>query len=301
MRPRIERITKVILSVIIPVYRVEDTLNRCVESVLRQNVTDMEVILVDDGSTDKCPKMCDEWAERDARIRVIHQQNGGLSDARNVGIDVAKGDFLTFVDSDDYLADNTYRPLLALMSDCDILEFSIANKLALQDRIYHDIGEYWLKERVYRHTYAWNKIYRRQLFENIRFPKGKVFEDAYTLPLLLKRSKTVRTTSRGFYYYSLNPNGITAKANGQQLAQLLEAHLSNGLPVDDEYYMYLVNIQMDVWELTKGPITLPLRRVKTTALDNQAKIKAIALNSLGINILCRINKIIHLFKKPSRL
>ena len=301
MRPKIERITKVILSVIIPVYRVEDTLNRCVESVLRQNVTDMEVILVDDGSTDKCPKMCDEWAARDARIRVIHQQNGGLSDARNVGIDVAKGDFLTFVDSDDYLADNTYRPLLALMSDCDILEFSIANKLALQDRIYHDIGEYWLKERVYRHTYAWNKIYRRQLFENIRFPKGKVFEDAYTLPLLLKRSKTVRTTSRGFYYYSLNPNGITAKANGQQLAQLLEAHLSNGLPVDDEYYMYLVNIQMDVWELTKGAITLPLRRVKTTALDNQAKIKAIALNSLGINILCRINKIIHLFKKPSRL
>lgn len=290
-----------ILSVIIPVYRVEDTLNRCVESVLRQNVTDMEVILVDDGSTDKCPKMCDDWGERDAHIRVIHKQNGGLSDARNVGIDVAKGDFLTFVDSDDYLADNTYRPLLALMSDCDILEFSIANKLALQDRIYHDIGEYWLKERVYRHTYAWNKIYRRQLFENIRFPKGKVFEDAYTLPLLLKRSKTVRTTSRGFYYYSLNPNGITAKANGQQLAQLLEAHLSNGLPVDDEYYMYLVNIQMDVWELTKGPITLPLRRVKTTALDNQAKIKAIALNSLGINILCRINKIIHLFKKPSRL
>ena len=105
-----------ILSVIIPVYCVEDTLNRCVESVLRQNVTDMEVILVDDGSTDKCPKMCDDWGERDAHIRVIHKQNGGLSDARNAGIDVAKGDLITFVDSDDYLADNTYQPLLALMS-----------------------------------------------------------------------------------------------------------------------------------------------------------------------------------------
>ena len=263
-----------ILSVIIPVYCVEDTLNRCVESVLRQNVTDMEVILVDDGSTDKCPKMCDDWGERDAHIRVIHKQNGGLSDARNAGIDVAKGDLITFVDSDDYLADNTYQPLLALMSDCDILEFSIANKLALQDRIYHDIGEYWLKERVYRHTYAWNKIYRRQLFENIRFPKGKVFEDAYTLPLLLKLSKTVRTTSKGFYYYSENPNGISAKANGQQLAQLLEAHLSNDLPIDDEYYMHLVNIQMDVWEQTKCPITLPLRQVKTSALCSRVKIKA---------------------------
>ena len=290
-----------ILSVIIPVYCVEDTLNRCVESVLRQNVSDMEVILVDDGSTDKCPKMCDDWGERDAHIRVIHKQNGGLSDARNAGIDVAKGDLITFVDSDDYLADNTYRPLLALMSDCDILEFSIANKLALQDRIYHDIGEYWLKERVYRHTYAWNKIYRRQLFENIRFPKGKVFEDAYTLPLLLKLSKTVRTTSKGFYYYSENPNGISAKANGQQLAQLLEAHLSNGLPVDDEYYMHLVNIQMDVWEQTKCPITLPLRQVKTSALCGRVKIKSTTLNLLGIKPLCRINKIIHLFKKPSRL
>ena len=290
-----------ILSVIIPVYRVEDTLNRCVESVLRQNVSDMEVILVDDGSTDKCPKMCDDWGGRDAHIRVIHKQNGGLSDARNAGIDVAKGDLITFVDSDDYLADNTYRPLLALMSDCDILEFSIANKLALQDRIYHDIGEYWLKERVYRHTYAWNKIYRRQLFENIRFPKGKVFEDAYTLPLLLKLSKTVRTTSKGFYYYSENPNGISAKANGQQLAQLLEAHLSNGLPVDDEYYMHLVNIQMDVWEQTKCPITLPLRQVKTSALCGRVKIKSTTLNLLGIKPLCRINKIIHLFKKPSRL
>ncbi len=290
-----------ILSVIIPVYCVEDTLNRCVESVLRQNVTDMEVILVDDGSTDKCPKMCDDWGERDAHIRVIHKQNGGLSDARNAGIDVAKGDLITFVDSDDYLADNTYRPLLALMSDCDILEFSIANKLALQDRIYHDIGEYWLKERVYRHTYAWNKIYRRQLFENIRFPKGKVFEDAYTLPLLLKLSKTVRTTSKGFYYYSENPNGISAKANGQQLAQLLEAHLSNDLPIDDEYYMHLVNIQMDVWEQTKCPITLPLRQVKTSALCGRVKIKSTTLNLLGIKPLCRINKIIHLFKKPSRL
>ena len=290
-----------ILSVIIPVYCVEDTLNRCVESVLRQNVSDMEVILVDDGSTDKCPKMCDDWGERDAHIRVIHKQNGGLSDARNAGIDVAKGDLITFVDSDDYLADNTYRPLLALMSDCDILQFSIANKLALQDRKYHDIGEYWLKERVYRHTYAWNKIYRRQLFENIRFPKGKVFEDAYTLPLLLKLSKTVRTTSKGFYYYSENPNGISAKANGQQLAQLLEAHLSNNLPIDDEYYMHLVNIQMDVWEQTKCPITLPLRQVKTSALCGRVKIKSTTLNLLGIKPLCRINKIIHLFKKPSRL
>ena len=88
------------LSIIIPVYRVEATLDRCVKSVLKQDINDMEVILVDDGSPDGCPKMCDEWAEKDSRISVIHKENGGLSDARNAGIDVACGDYITFVDSE---------------------------------------------------------------------------------------------------------------------------------------------------------------------------------------------------------
>ena len=99
------------LSVVIPVFRVEHTLQRCVESVLQQDLSDMEVILVDDGSPDHCPKLCDEWAEKDTRIKVIHQENKGLSGARNAGIDIAQGDYLTFVDSDDYLALNTYQPL----------------------------------------------------------------------------------------------------------------------------------------------------------------------------------------------
>ena len=290
-----------ILSVIIPVYCVEDTLNRCVESVLRQNVTDMEVILVDDGSTDKCPKMCDDWGERDAHIRVIHKQNGGLSDARNAGIDVAKGDLITFVDSDDYLADNTYQPLLALMSDCDILEFSIANKLALQDRIYHDIGEYWLKERVYRHTYAWNKIYRRQLFENIRFPKGKVFEDVQTLPQLLRRCRKVCTSSHGYYHYTRNPHGITANTDGKALRQLLEANINNGMPVDDFYYMNMVNIQIDVWEHDNAEILLSKREIRLNGLSGIMLIKAFCLKVFGIRFLCIMSKFLHIFKKPTRI
>ena len=104
------------LSVIIPVYRVEDTLDRCVESVLCQSVDEMEVILVDDGSPDQCPAKCDLWAEKDARIRVIHKENGGLSDARNAGIDIAQGDFITFVDSDDYLEADTWQAATAAMA-----------------------------------------------------------------------------------------------------------------------------------------------------------------------------------------
>ena len=115
------------LTVVIPVYRVEATLDRCVESVLIQDIDDMEVILVDDGSPDRCPKMCDEWAEKDSRISVIHKENGGLSEARNAALDIAKGDYVTFVDSDDWLDEGTYKAILNLMDDNDIVEYTVAH------------------------------------------------------------------------------------------------------------------------------------------------------------------------------
>ena len=288
------------LTVVIPVYRVEATLDRCVESVLIQDIDDMEVILVDDGSPDSCPKMCDEWAEKDSRISVIHKENGGLSEARNAALDIAKGDYVTFVDSDDWLDEGTYKAILNLMDDNDIVEYPVAHRLSLSDRSYENMDDYWLKEQAYTHTFAWNKVYRRTLFNGIRYPKGKVFEDVYTLPLLLRKAKRISTTSQGCYHYEWNPAGITATADGEKLAMLLEAHLTSGMPIDDSYYMYLVNIQMDVWEQTSAPIILPKRKVNTRVLNNKQRIKAIFLNILSINILCIINKQIHRFKKPSR-
>ena len=288
------------LTVVIPVYRVEVTLDRCVESVLTQDVDDMEVILVDDGSPDSCPKMCDEWAQRDARIRVIHKENGGLSDARNAGIDVARGDYITFVDSDDWLEAGTYEAVLKLMADNDIVEFPVARRLSLSDHSYDNMDDYWQREQAYTHTFAWNKIYRRSLFDDVRYPKGKVFEDVYTLPLLLRKAKRISTTSKGCYHYEWNPSGITATADGKKLAMLLDAHLTSGMPMDDSYYMYLVNIQMDVREQTGSSLVLPKRKVNASSLKERQKLKAILLNLLGINTLCRISKFIHLFKKPSR-
>ena len=286
------------LSIVIPVYRVEGTLDRCVESVLIQDVDDMEVILVDDGSPDSCPQMCDQWAARDNRIQVIHKKNGGLSDARNAGIDVAHGDFLTFVDSDDYLAPGTYAPLLDIIEDADILEYAIANRLSPEDHTYTDMNEYWLQGRAYQHTYAWNKIYRRALFEQVRFPKGKVFEDVYTLPQLLKQARKVKTSSKGHYHYCYNPQGITANASGEQLAMLLEAHLSSQMPLDDTYYLYLLNIQIDVWERLKGDIKLPFRKLNPQVFHGFERLKAEAHNMLGIKNICKITKVIHRFKEP---
>lgn len=289
------------LSVVIPVYKVEHTLDRCVRSVLQQHVADMEVILVDDGSPDRCPQMCEEWAAKDPRIHVIHKQNGGLSDARNAGIDVAQGEFITFVDSDDYISPDTYPPLLAMMGDADILEYSIAARLSLPERTYDNTNDYWTDSKAYTHTYAWNKIYRRSLFREIRYPKGKVFEDVYTLPKVLRSARRVVTTGKGFYHYCYNPQGITATADGRELAMLLEAHLQSGMPMDDTYYLYLLNIQTDVWERTNGAFKLPVWRLQTTRLHGANKLKAIVVNKLGIKTLCRIEKILHYFKKPSRL
>ena len=288
------------LSVIIPVYLVETTLDRCVESVLCQEIDDMEVILVDDGSTDKCPQICDRWAQRDQRVRVIHKKNGGLSDARNAGIAVATGDYIAFVDSDDWLERDTYPRLLDKADGYDIVEFSVYGRLELPERIYDNMEDYWLCGGAYAHAYAWNKLYRRELFDNVRFPKGRIFEDIYTLPRLLKQATHVLTTSAGYYHYTENPAGITATADGKGLQQLLEAHLVSGMSMDDTYYMYLVNIQMDVQNMTGLPVMIPPKKVNISGLSLKNMLKGITLNVLGINNLCRINKLIHRFKKPSR-
>jgi glycosyltransferase involved in cell wall biosynthesis len=260
----------------------------------------MEVILVDDGSPDQCPAMCDRWAAKDTRIRVIHQENGGLSEARNSGIEIARGEYLTFVDSDDYLETDTLAPLLAEMDDADMVEYAIRDRLALPDCTYTDINEYWLKGQAYLHTYACNKIYRSVLFEQVRYPKGKVFEDAYTLPELLRKARKVKTSSKGFYHYCWNEQGITATATGQQLRQLLEAHMTNGMPMDDTYYLHLLNIQIDVCEQTGDVPRLMPRKVDTTKFTGANKLKAIANNLLGIKQLCKITHFVHHIKKPNR-
>lgn len=288
------------LSVIVPVFRTEATLKRCLDSILNQNLPDFELIIVNDGSDDGSGLICEQYAEKDNRIRVIHKENGGLSSARNKGIALSQGEYITFVDSDDELASGTYKDVLSEIGDSDIIEYPIAGRLSLESREYSDMNEYWLREKVYTHTYVWNKIFRRTLFDGVRFPEGKVFEDAYILPHLLNRSRKARTTGKGSYLYHFNPNGITATADGHKLAQLLEAHLTSNMPIDDRFYMHLANIQIDVYEQTGGQIKLPRRHVKLNGINNKQKVKAIIINLLGINYLCKISKILHLASRKTK-
>jgi len=295
------------LSIIVPVYRTEATLDRCLQSIVSQSFADLEVILVDDGSPDNCPQLCDEWARRDTRISVVHRENGGLSAARNTGIDRARGDYLTFVDSDDFLAADTLSLVMGQLGDNDIVEYPIwcfygaphESLLRFDERSYSDAADYWLRGEAYRHAYACNKVFRRQLFDDVRFPVGRVFEDVYTLPRLLRHARRITTISQGLYYYCWNSRSITATARGDQLRMLLDAHLTAGLPMDDTCYLHVLNIQMDVCELTGDAPRLAPRRVRVAGSAKQ-RLKALALNIIGIKGICKVNKFLHHFKQPSR-
>ncbi|MBO5187618.1 MAG: glycosyltransferase [Prevotella sp.] len=296
------------LSIIVPVYKVEDTLDRCVDSITSQHYDRMEIILVDDGSPDNCPRLCDKWAGKDCRIKVIHKTNGGLSDARNAGLDIACGEYITFVDSDDFLGKDTFIQVMGTMEanrDFDILEYpaylyygspkgKVFNPGCMT---YHNTASYWIHGEAYSHTYAWNKIYRRSLFDGVRFPKGKIFEDVYTLPKIMAKAKTIATTDRGLYMYCHNPNGITNTSGANGLQMLLQAHTGimysfADIPGFDKYYMQVANIQLSLCELTGcKPILRDVKIKNFRDMPTKTKYKAAAINILGIKTLCKLFRV----------
>ncbi len=209
-----------LISVIVPVYKVEAYLPRCLDTLLAQRYENFEVVAVDDGSPDRCGEILEEYAKKDVRIRVIHRENGGLSAARNTGIEAAKGAFLAFVDSDDWVEPNFLEILAAplLEQGAEIASCGAVNHLG--DRAVPNALEKPLvmgpKEALERMCYndhffvtTWDKLYRRELFEGIRFPEGKLFEDTATTFTLVDRAKTIVATPGICYHYITRPSSIT--------------------------------------------------------------------------------------------
>ena len=302
------------LSIVIPVYRSIGTLARCVDSVLNQPFADYELILVDDGSTDGSAQLCDEYALNDERVRVIHKKNGGLSSARNAGIEISQGEYITFIDSDDFIGDNTLAIVMKRLSahpDYDILEYPVLWHYGGEDQTlqkfgtddYSDMRSYWIDCKAYKHSYACNKIFVRRLFDDVRFPEGKLFEDAHTLPLILERCHLVGCTEEGLYYYTSNPEGITMTADGAALRDLLTAHVAQlkRLSLTDsltEYYCHVLNIQLDVYADTREAPILPvpaisLSEARRQGLGIKTRMKLLALKTLGLKNLCKIHRMTH--------
>ena len=195
------------ISVIVPVYNVEQYLERCVDSIINQTYTNLEIILVNDGSTDNSGKLCDELAKKDERIRVIHKENGGLSDARNRGIDEAESDLVGFIDSDDYIDSDMYEVLLKNLNNTDAdlsmcalydvynntPEAQVANKETWE--LSSEQAIKMVMEAKILSVTAVNKLYRKSLFSDLKFEVGKIAEDAFIMvKLLLKqmRKNTIR-------------------------------------------------------------------------------------------------------------
>lgn len=204
------------ISVIVPIYRVEKFLPQCIESVLNQTFTDFELILVDDGSPDRCPEICDEVARRDARVRVIHQANAGLSAARNAGIEIAHGEWLGFVDSDDYIAPQFYEKLYqtAQRTDADCVMCSVQNvdesgksidstlmRVADEVKTGQEVLRKIGRDDVTPYLTAWNKLYRRKLFNTLRYPAGRQNEDVFVFAELFCQVQRAVCVAEPLYFY----------------------------------------------------------------------------------------------------
>ncbi|MDO4303803.1 MAG: glycosyltransferase family 2 protein [Bacillota bacterium] len=210
------------ISVIVPSYNVAPYLERCVNSLVRQTYIELEIILVDDGSTDETGELCEKLSQNDSRIKVIHKENGGLSDARNAGIDIATGEFYSFIDGDDFIELDTYEAMLAEMKDPAVSivagGFFVTDIKGNTTISMSPKRQYYTKEEAFMDLFgksyisqsSCNKLFRSSLFDNIRYKKGILNEDMEILPRLLDAGSHVVLLDKAVYHYIKKPGSITS-------------------------------------------------------------------------------------------
>lgn len=250
-----------VISVIVPVYRVEKFLDDCVRSIVGQTYQKLQIILVDDGSPDRCGEMCEQWAKKDKRIQVVHKKNGGLSDARNAGLAVAVGEYIAFVDSDDWIDPHMYEIMLqalvkekADLAACGIVD-TFSDREIVHSTLYSVGGSEKFLYMIYHDTTfpvaAWNKLYRRTCWEDFEFPKGKICEDAFTTYLLVDRAEKIVQIPEALYHYRIRESSIMTTAFRTERMDEEEAWRCN--------YLYMKENHPD---LAKAAYDFYLQKVK---------------------------------------
>lgn len=226
-----------LISVIVPVYKVEKYLDRCIQSIVDQTYTNLEIILVDDGSPDNCPMICDDWAAKDKRIKVIHKENGGLSDARNAGLEIAKGSIVSFVDSDDWIAPEMLERLIKSMrkDNSDIAACAVemvwedgrAGKLltVCENRVLEpqEAQDALLQETLLKQP-VWYKVYGRDTIRDIPFETGKYHEDVFWSYQAVGRAKRVSLIDYIGYYYTQRMGSIMSNEYSIKRLDAVEAY-----------------------------------------------------------------------------
>ncbi len=312
------------LSIIVPVFKTEAYLRECIDSILAQTFADYELILVDDGSPDGCGAICDAYARDDGRVRVLHRPNGGLSAARNSGLDVATGKWVTFVDSDDFLAPDTYAANMKLLcadEEIDVVEFPVyvyydsprQHVWSPGQRLVRGSDEVWIdwvNTRRFLYAYAWNKIYRRSLFRDVRYPEGRHFEDVFVFPEILDRVRGVQLSDAGLYYYRFRADSITGLSSVRTLRDRMDAFWSlyqkvrslNGCDGGGAVmYLMMVNILIELMRASGRKDeynSLALRKLRGVSLSwhdlmqlqvpSKVKIKNLPLVCCGLSFHCQL-------------
>ena len=233
---------KDLISIVVPIYKVEKYLPKCIDSIINQTYKNLEIILVDDGSPDRCGEICDEYAKTDRRIKVIHKENGGASDARNVGIDIANGEYLGFVDSDDYIVSDMYEKLYTAlkksnsdMSICNVRytwennEHGESNcSLNIKDEVLSGeqiLCEKMVKPNSWGFVVPWNKLYKINLFDGVRYPKEKRTEDEFIIHELLMQCDKIVTITDELYYYRQHDGSFMNQKSDIRRLDFIEAIL----------------------------------------------------------------------------
>lgn len=242
------------VSIIIPVYNVKDYLEKCIESVVQQSYKNLEIIIVDDGSTDGSQFICDEFLKKDERIKVIHKMNGGLSDARNVGYSESTGKYIFFLDSDDWLVLNAIEILYNTLRMCEA-DIAVANYYYQYDsksvkaneiaetRVYdrQEAMEALLRNDLIK-NFAWGKLYKRELLEKYKFPVGKLFEDVYWTHLIFNQAEKVVLVKEELVYYYQRSTSISYKFDIRKI-HIVEGYLERRKFVAKEFpeFLYLID------------------------------------------------------------
>jgi glycosyltransferase involved in cell wall biosynthesis len=237
------------ISVIITVYNVKPYINRCIESVISQTYKNLDIILVDDGSTDGSGDLCDQYTEKDRRIRVIHKAYGGVSDARNYGLSAARGELLAFIDSDDWIAPDTFTPLAEniITTSADIVLFGFyrvadpSNPAGFKKELYFDADTIltqtealnYLVEDIKIKSHLWNKLYKRELFAGIIFPSGKLYEDVAVMHKVFLKAEKISVLRIFKYYYYYREGSITKTHKLKDDIEEFEAYYSRFYDLKD--------------------------------------------------------------------
>lgn len=249
-----------LISVIVPIYNVEKYLARCVDSIVNQTYKNLEIILVDDGSPDLCPQMCDDYAEKDSRIKVVHKKNGGLSDARNAGMAVSTGEYISFIDSDDYVSDDFFECLMNVMNkensdiaECSVVKFYEDNRfdefsddLSVKTYDTQDAMSALIAENPF-HQHVWNKLYKTELVKDIPYAVGKLNEDEFWTYQVFGRANKVSKLNKTMYYYFQRNSSIMGVGYNIRRLDALEGKANRQKYIENNFPELSTQAKIDLY------------------------------------------------------